>query len=63
VTPAIATIAVKLPSSFPADPADRLIYAIAIEQGWPLITIEQGWPLITKEEAASAPPPHPVAVW
>jgi len=54
VTPAIATIAVKLPSSFPADPADRLIYAIAIEQGWPLIT---------KEEAASAPPPHPVAVW
>lgn len=38
VTPAIANTAVSLPSSFPGDPADRLIYATAIEQGWPLIT-------------------------
>jgi PIN domain nuclease of toxin-antitoxin system len=38
VTPAIAHAAVSLPSSFPGDPADRLIYATAIEQGWPLIT-------------------------
>ena len=41
VTPAIATTAVNLPSSFPGDPADRLIYATAIEHGWPLITKDQ----------------------
>jgi PIN domain nuclease of toxin-antitoxin system len=38
VTPAIATTAVSLPSSFPGDPANRLIYATAIENGWPLVT-------------------------
>lgn len=38
VTPAIAETAVSLPSSFPADPADRLIFATAVEQGWRLIT-------------------------
>jgi PIN domain nuclease of toxin-antitoxin system len=37
-TPTIATIAVSLPSSFPGDPADRLIYATAIEHGWRLVT-------------------------
>jgi len=37
-TPAIAATAVSLPSSFPGDPADRLIYATAIEQGWSLVT-------------------------
>lgn len=37
-TPAIAASAVSLPSTFPGDPADRLIYATAIEQGWPLVT-------------------------
>jgi PIN domain nuclease of toxin-antitoxin system len=41
VTPAIANSAVNLPSSFPGDPADRLIYATAIEHGWPLITKDQ----------------------
>ena len=41
VTPAIASTAVNLPSSFPGDPADRLIYATAIEHGWPLITKDQ----------------------
>jgi PIN domain nuclease of toxin-antitoxin system len=41
VTPAIATAAVNLPPSFPGDPADRLIYATAIEHGWPLITKDQ----------------------
>ena len=40
-TPAIATMAVSLPSSFPRDPADRLIYATAIEQGWPLVTKDE----------------------
>lgn len=38
LTPAIADTAVALPSSFPGDPADRLIYATAIEHGLRLIT-------------------------
>jgi PIN domain nuclease of toxin-antitoxin system len=38
VSPAIADTAVALPSSFPGDPADRLIYATAIEHGWRLVT-------------------------
>lgn len=37
-TPAIADMAVSLPTSFPGDPADRLIYATAIEHGWQLVT-------------------------
>jgi PIN domain nuclease of toxin-antitoxin system len=37
-TPAIAATAVALPSSFPGDPADRIIYATAIEHGWRLVT-------------------------
>ena len=38
VTPAIAELAVALPTSFPGDPADRIIYATAIEHGWTLVT-------------------------
>jgi PIN domain nuclease of toxin-antitoxin system len=38
VTPAIADTAVALPSSFPRDPADRLIYATAVENDLPLVT-------------------------
>ena len=38
ISPAIADTAVGLPSSFPQDPADRLIYATAIEHGLPLVT-------------------------
>ena len=38
VTPAIATAAVSLPGSFRGDPADRLIYATAVEHGWSLVT-------------------------
>jgi PIN domain nuclease of toxin-antitoxin system len=41
VTPAIADMAVALPASFPGDPADRLIYATAIEHGWHLVTKDQ----------------------
>jgi PIN domain nuclease of toxin-antitoxin system len=37
-TPAIAAAAVALPSTFPGDPADRLIYATAVEYGWGLVT-------------------------
>jgi PIN domain nuclease of toxin-antitoxin system len=38
LTPAIAAAAVALPPSFPRDPADRLIFATALEHGWCLIT-------------------------
>lgn len=38
VTPAVADTAVALPASFPGDPADRLIYATAIEHGLDLVT-------------------------
>jgi len=55
VTPAIAATAVSLPSSFPGDPADRLIYATAIENGWRLITKDRR--LRTHRH------PHPVALW
>jgi PIN domain nuclease of toxin-antitoxin system len=38
ITPPIADTAVALPSSFPSDPADRLIYATAIEHGLGLVS-------------------------
>lgn len=38
ITPAIADAAVGLPATFPGDPADRLIYATAVEHGWSLVT-------------------------
>lgn len=38
LSPAIAATAAALPPSFPSDPADRLIYATAIEHGWHLVT-------------------------
>lgn len=38
LTPAIAATAVGLPHTFPGDPADRLIYATAVEHGWRLVT-------------------------
>jgi PIN domain nuclease of toxin-antitoxin system len=38
IGPGIADTAVSLPSSFPGDPADRLIYATAIEHGWRVVT-------------------------
>jgi PIN domain nuclease of toxin-antitoxin system len=37
-TPAVAATAVDLPESFPGDPADRIIYATAVEHGWQLVT-------------------------
>lgn len=42
ITPAIADTAVALPSTFPGDPADRIIYATAIENGWRLLTKDGG---------------------
>ena len=41
MTPAVADTAVGLPTSFPGDPADRLIYATAIEHGLHLVTKDQ----------------------
>lgn len=55
ISPGIADTAVGLPSSFPGDPADRLIYATAIEQGWRLVTKDR-----RMREHVSA---RPVAMW
>lgn len=55
VTPAIADAAVSLPSSFPGDPADRLIYATAIEHGLGLVTKDRA---IRNHHG-----PRPVAIW
>lgn len=55
ITPAIADSAVALPSSFPRDPTDRLIYATAIELGVKLVT---------KDEAiAEHDGPRSLVVW
>ncbi len=54
-TAAIAATAVALPDSFPGDPADRLIYATAVEYGWPLITKD--------ERLRRYPYPRQIAVW
>ncbi len=55
ITPAIAETAVSLPASFPGDPADRLIYATAIERGWRLVTKDR--------RLRSHRHPSAVAVW
>jgi PIN domain nuclease of toxin-antitoxin system len=55
ITPAIADTAVSLPSSFPGDPVDRLIYATAIEHGWQLITKDK--------RLRRHRHPRPLAVW
>lgn len=55
LTPAIAATAVSLPSSFAGDPADRLIYATAIEQGWRLVTKDR--------RLRDHRQPRPVTLW
>jgi len=55
VTPAIADTAVSLPSSFPGDPADRMIYATAIEHDLPLVTKDRA----IRDHAR----PRSVAIW
>lgn len=55
ITPSIADTAVSLPSSFPDDPADRLIYATAIEYGWRLVTKD--------ERLRAHRHPRPLTVW
>ena len=55
ISPSIANTAVGLPSTFPGDPADRLIYATAVEHGWRLVTKDQ--------RLRGHRHPHPVTVW
>jgi PIN domain nuclease of toxin-antitoxin system len=55
LTPAIAATALSIPSSFPGDPADRLIYATAIEQGMRLVTKDR--------KLRAHRYPQPLAVW
>lgn len=53
--PAIAAAAVSLPKSFPGDPADRIIYATALENGLQVVTKD--------ERMRSHVTPRTVAVW
>ena len=55
ITPAIADTANSLPESFPGDPADRLIYATAVENGLRLITKDR--------RLHAHRHPRPVALW
>ncbi len=55
ISPAIAHAAVSLPSSFPGDPADRLIYATAVENDLQLVSKDRA--------IRDHPHPRPVAVW
>ncbi|MBX9640509.1 MAG: PIN domain-containing protein [Mycobacteriaceae bacterium] len=55
ITPSVAATAVSLPSSFPGDPADRLIYATAVEHGWRLVTKDR--------RLRSHRHPRPVTIW
>lgn len=55
LTPAIAATAASLPSSFPGDPADRMIYATAVEHGLRLVTIDR--------QMREHRHPRPVALW
>lgn len=55
LTPAVAATAVELPSSFPGDPADRLIYATAIEHGCRLVTKDR--------RLRAHRHPRPITIW
>ena len=54
-TPAISDTAVALPAGFPGDPADRLIYATAIEHGMQLVSKDQ--------RLRTHVFPRPVVIW
>jgi PIN domain nuclease of toxin-antitoxin system len=55
LSPAIAETAIALPDSFPGDPADRQIYATAIEHGANLVTKDRA---ITEHDK-----PRSLVVW
>jgi PIN domain nuclease of toxin-antitoxin system len=54
-THAVAATAAELPASFPGDPADRIIYATAVEHGWSLITKD--------DRLRSHKHPTKIAIW
>lgn len=55
ITPAVAQTAAALPSSFTGDPADRLIYATAVQHGCRLVTKDG--------QLRSHRHPRPVTLW
>lgn len=55
ITPAIASSAAGLPTSFPRDPTDRIIYATALEHGVKLVTKDRA---ITEHDR-----PRSLVVW
>jgi PIN domain nuclease of toxin-antitoxin system len=55
ITPGIASTAATLSASFPGDPADRLIYATAVEHGWSLVTKDR--------RLRGHRHPRPITVW
>jgi len=55
VTHAMAETATSLPASFPRDPADRLIYATAIEHGLQLVSKD--------ERLRAHPHSRPIVIW
>jgi PIN domain nuclease of toxin-antitoxin system len=55
ITPPIAHKAAALPRSFPGDPADRLIYATAVEHDWQLATKDG--------KMREFPQPRKITVW
>jgi PIN domain nuclease of toxin-antitoxin system len=55
ITPSIAMTAAQLPTSFPGDPMDRLIYATAIEEGIQLVTRD--------EAMRRYPAPRQITIW
>lgn len=55
ISPAISSTAVSLPSAFPSDPADRLIYATAVENDLQLVSKDRA--------LREHPHPRPLVVW
>lgn len=55
LTAAIGAAAATLPSTFPGDPADRLIYATAVEHGYRLVTKDR--------RLLAHPHPRKIAIW
>jgi len=55
LTDAIAVTSVELPDVFPRDPADRLIWATAVENGWRLVTSDR--------RLRAADPEGAITVW
>ena len=51
MSPAIAVAAMDLPRTFPGDPADRVIWATAIEHGLRLVTKDRR--LLEQDEAGA----------